>query len=425
MSSVLVSSGSRSSASAGAAQNSLRQLALGLALPLALAPLAAGCGDEAEPPAVTVAIETGQPPALIAFRDDADAEWHALPIDGGSSFQIEPAGPYRVVIVCEAASALEIKEYARVVEDGASIEHACAGATQPFHLRGRMAQPGVAYFGAASRGGGAPAWDFDFPATPGMFDLVMRSADRIAIRRDVAIERDAQLGAMDLDQEGAAQLIATPFTVQGVRAGELISTGTRLDTGSTAAVLQDAMSGAGAWTAKLAPESMLRATDRQTAVLMATELASGPSGQNRYRIVQRDVRVGDQTAVTLPPPMGPVTFAASADALVATWQELPEHDEISLERYGISWSGTRSHELTLSRSFMEATMAASGAASATLDVSDIPGFKSEWRQDPVAQQAFVLTARRGSSPEIALSRVNEWVYPTHALGAAAQGRGAR
>jgi hypothetical protein len=408
----LVSSNSRSRD----LRNGLGQLALGMVLPLALAPLAAGCGDnEPAPLEVTVAIETAQPPALIAFRDDADAEWHALPIDGRSSFEVKPTGPYRVLIACEFAGDLgpsvEIEEYARTLEDGAAIDHACGGKDRPFHVRGRMAQPGVAYLGAASRGGFMPAWSFDFPAATGTLDLVMRSADQLAIRRGVEIADDVQLGAMDMDQEGAAALISTPFTVGNVRTGELISTGTRLDTGSTATVLQDEMSGAGAWTAKLAPESMLRATDRQTVSLRATELAGAPGEQNRYRIVHRDIRVGGSTAVTLPEPIGPVTFEATADALTAAWQALPEHDAVSLQRYGITMSGTRTHQLTVSGSFLAATAAAASAASVTLDLSGVPGFKSEWRQVAASQQTYMLTARHGSAPEIALSQVNKTVVP--------------
>jgi hypothetical protein len=374
-----------------------------------LASLAAGC-DEPPPPAA-VTVRTGNPPALAVYREEGAADWQALVAAEDGTLRFSPAGPYRVVIACEprttGLSSVEIVQYARTPEDGPSIEHACAPADHPFHLRARIAQSGVGYFGDLSRAGFDPDWELDIPAAPGSYDLVLRVGERIAIRRGIEISGDTQLGSIDLPPDSTEALISTTFTVSSPRDGELISASTRLDTGSTIAILQDAMSGSGGWTTKLAPESALLATDRQTAIFMAALLGGAPGAQNHYRTLERDVRVGDPTSAALPEPLGEVAFEVAGDRLTATWAALPAHDEVALRWHSITMSGTKDHEVALSRSFLEAT----GATSAALELRDIPGLKDEWRHEPGSQQAHVLTARRGGEGEQALSQVNEWIYP--------------
>src|SRR5262245_56562466 len=112
-------------------QSRFRFVARSLAFSLLAAPLAAGCTDDPEPPQV-VTIKATNPPALVAFRAEADAAWKALTAAADGTFRAEVEGPYRVVIACESTSAgfgsVEVEEYARTPEDGASIEHACAPA---------------------------------------------------------------------------------------------------------------------------------------------------------------------------------------------------------------------------------------------------------------------------------------------------------
>lgn len=386
-----------------------------LSLALLAAPLAVGC-DEGEPPpdetmTVTIATATGAPPALVAFRDEDDTAWQAVTAGSDGTFQVKPAGPYRVVIACEGAGSLgvrvDIKQYARTLEDGLSIEHACAPASYPFHVRGQIAQSGVAYLGEFNRAGFTPPWSFDFPAASGTFDLVMRTGERIALRRDLAVTGDVNLGSIDVSQENPADLVKVTFMVSGQQQGELINASSYLDTGTTNATLQDPMSGSGGWTTALAPESVLRTTDRQTAQFFASRLNVGPKLQNYYRFVERDVRVGGPTAVTLPEPLGPVTFEKVDDRLTATGSTLPEHDEISLGWGSITMSGTKDHAIALSRHFLDAT----GEASISLELRDIPGFKDEWRHAPGTQQVYELTASRHLSGEILHSQMNEYFRP--------------
>jgi hypothetical protein len=304
-------------------QSRFRFVARSLTLSLLAAPLAAGCTDDPPAQPAVVTIKTTNPPALVAFREDAAAEWKALTAAADGTFRAEVPGPYRVVIACESTSAgfgsIEVQEYARTPEDGASIEHACAPPAFPFHVRGTVVQSGVGYLGNHNRAGFNADWALDMPAAAGSYDLVMlTAAGRLGIRRDLTIAGDMELGAIDLPDASTVALVSTPFTVSGAQQGEAIGASTRLDTGSTIANLQDAMSGSGAFTAKLAPESALVATDRQIVIFNATTLAQGPGAQNKYRFLERKVRVGDPTTAALPEPLGPVTFEAAAEKLTAT-----------------------------------------------------------------------------------------------------------
>jgi hypothetical protein len=383
-----------------------RLFALSLLSLLSL-PAAACDGEEAE----VITVETGNSPALVAYLEEGTAQWQSLVAGEDGKLTFTASGPYRVVIVCEAASggqaSVEVKQYARTPEDGASLEHDCAGGDRPFHLRGQVSLPGVAYFGDLHRAGADPDWQLDIPAARGTYDLVMRAGERIAIRRDIEIAADKDLGSIDLAPASTEALVPMTFTVSNAQQGELISASTRLDTGSTVAILQDAMSGSGGWATKLAPESVLQTTDRQTAILSAAVLAATPEAQNRYRTLQRDVRVGASTSAALPEPLGPVTFEVASDRLTAKWSTLPEHDEVALRWHSITMAGTKDHVVAVSRSFLEATE----ATSAALELSNIPGFKPEWRHAPASQQTHELTASRSREGEKALSQVNERAKP--------------
>lgn len=379
------------------------------ALSLLSLPVAACDGEGEEEEVITV--EASNSPALLAYQAEGMAAWQPLVAGQDGKLSFPTSGPYRVVVVCEVSgagrSSVEVKQYARTPEDGTSLEHDCAPGEHPFHLRAQMSQPGVAYFGDRHGAGFIPDWQLDLPAARGKFDLVMRAGTGIAIRRDIEITADKDLGAIDLAPASLEELVPMTFNVSNAQQGELINASTLLDTGSTIATLQDAMSGSGGFMTKLAPESVLRATDRQTATLMATVLGTTAGAQNRYRMLQRDVRVGAAAAATLPEPLGPVTFAVAGEQLTATWTALPEHDEVALRWHGITMAGTKDHVVSLSRSYLEST----DATSAALELRDIPGFKAEWRHASGSQQTHELTAIRSREGEKALSQVNEPAKP--------------
>jgi hypothetical protein len=133
-----------------------------------LASLAVGCGDAspAGPPGSIVTLETGDPPALIAFRDEG-ADWRSLAVAATTTFELEVTGPYEVVVVCESADRrlVAARKYARTLDDERTIDHLCGTAPFPFTVRGQMAESGQVWFGGAGRGRFAvdSVWDFTLP----------------------------------------------------------------------------------------------------------------------------------------------------------------------------------------------------------------------------------------------------------------------
>jgi hypothetical protein len=372
-----------------------------LALSLLAIVAGSGCGDD--PGGSRVTILTGQPPALVAFREEASTEWQTLATSGKSTFEVAATGPYRVVVACESVgdwAELWITQYARTPADEPRIEHDCTSIGGPFVAHGQMVQPGDVSLGNFGYGSTDANWSFDIPAAAGSFDLVTLFGnstlgfDRLGIRRDVQIAGNTQLGSIDLAHETTEALVATPFAAANLQPNEALSAATLLFAGNTIALLQRSFpQNRPEWNTKLAPETMLRATDHQNVRLYAYEVSSGTAVQRRYRGVSRDVHVGDPTSMALPEPLGPVTFAATTHRLAATWSALPEHDDLWLERTSSSDGSRNTHEITLSRAFVDAT----GATSATLDFSDVPGFKREWRHEPTLTQSYLFIASRGAT----------------------------
>jgi hypothetical protein len=126
--------------------------------------------------------------------------------------------------------------------------------------------------------------------------------------------------------------------------------------------------------------------------------------QQRARTIIRQIRDGGSTSLTLMDPLGPTTFESTTDRLVATWAALPEHDQIDLFRESFTSDFSRFvfHDFLLSRHFL------AGVTTATLDVTDVPGFLPEWGHDPALEQVLGLDVVRGASPDdVTVSEVSE------------------
>ncbi|TMQ03296.1 MAG: hypothetical protein E6J90_02385 [Deltaproteobacteria bacterium] len=379
---------------------------------IALAGMAPACGSgsthaPADPDGHIVTVTTGLPPALIAFRDDLSTDWIGLPVQRATKFDITTHGAYQVVVACSGGdqdSDVSIVLYGRTPDDDPSIDGICD--TAQFEVRGSMLQAGEVALGDGTEGSSATFWDFDLLTRPGTFDLVLLSLtsagvpSSVAFRRDIAIVADKNLGAIDLTKEASQPLVPVSFTIANLQAGEATRSNVSFFAGNTRAQVFSLDGSPPGLTAQLAPGSALRPTDSQHVVLYASSRDAATS-LTRSRSLGRDVRVGDLTSWTLPDPIGPVTFETTADRLTATWSTLPDHDEIELLREGIG-SQFNFQIMLLSRSFLEAT----GATSATLDFHAIPGFKSQWQQDPAASQLRELvTIRRVSATETAIATV--------------------
>jgi len=407
----------------------VRSRATGVAA-LALASLGAGCSgsdDRSAPdgggplPGAVVTVETGVPPTLLAIRDEASLDWRLLTPSTASRFDIAmPSGPYRIAVVCGAADreGVVVAEYGRTPEDDATLVSICDPST-PFTVMGTVAQPGTIGFALNGEGSGGTNWFFDFQVSPGTFDLVLLAGDfsaaydGIAIRRDIAVTGDLDLGVVDLTK-GMQPLVPMRVTGVMVAAGEVLRSLTQLEAGGTFVELGppvfDQGPGPKEWDATLAPAGVLRATDHQSlSVTASTPSTEGSSSS--FRSIRREVHLGDPAEVTLPDPFDPVTFEMSPDRLSATWSKLPDDSDVSLTRAEFSddFSSNSLYALELSARFIAAT----ATTTATLEVTDLPGFKAAWLQDPtVLQDRDFRATRRLPTGDLAAVGVGGFIDPT-------------
>lgn len=354
---------------------------------------AAACGDKA----AQITIETTNPPALVVFRNESSAQWQSLAVMGTHTFKVTATGPYRVVVACSSALAgTTIGEIARTPDDDPVIRYTCQNS--PFRVTGQMQQVGSLAVGgttAINASTSAP-WTFDLPVGAGSFDIVMMFRDpaggpRIAIRRDVAISGDTDLGVIDATSENAQAMVPTSFMASGLDSAEVRSVFVTLYTSSTTAILS--LSGAAStWDGALVPDASLRSTDRQNAVLNAG-LTTG--SLRRFRSVSRDVHVGAVPSLALPAPIGAVQFDMTADRLAATLPAGTDYDQLVLVRQGqpVGRQQLFGQTAVFSRSFIDDT----GGTGAVLDLSGIPGYQSDWRLDPAFAQSRQAAVTRGTS----------------------------
>jgi hypothetical protein len=381
-----------------------------------------GCSDSAVSPTMPdtiVTLQTVNPPAIVAFRDETSKDWKTLPVAGTSRFDLHVTGPYRVAVGCEPGeTATVLTQYARTPDDGDSIQYECSSDAPLVDLHGRMSESGAVSLGLYEDDSTGGDWEFDLPAVPGTFDLIMRSGDftvafdRIAIRREFTVRSDANLGTINFSLEHSEPLVPTVVTIQNALPGETTTFAASFQTGTTSISMSSSrLAGDAGWTAGFVPESVLRPTDRQMVAVTAHEAQSEATMPQHYRVAGRDVHVGDPTLVTLPDPLAPVMFEKSANRLTATWSALPEYDELTLHRHSSSLTDKgpklRAHELRLSRRFIDALSVTSMA----LDLSDIPGITTDWQLEPTSQ-ACALQVTHGPNTGFTTTGVRELLQAT-------------
>lgn len=161
------------------------------------------------------------------------------------------------------------------------LTHRCGLASYPFFVRGEMAESGTVYFGGSGRGQSQAPWSFALPTAAGTFDLGimfgdLAAPDRLALRRDVAVTADVDVGTIDAAQTNAEALVPISFTATNQAPEESLGLQTFLDVRNTSVSLRNTfLFGGSGWDSVLAPASMLRPTDRQRVSLTANTEASG------------------------------------------------------------------------------------------------------------------------------------------------------
>jgi hypothetical protein len=383
-----------------------------------LASIESACGAGRES---SITVVTDQPPALIAYREEATPDWRTPTSPGTGRYELEVAGPYRVIVVCANSDLVAVTQLARTPDDAPSIELPCGDPpVSPFHVHGQMLQSGTVSFDVTGLDSSTAPWDFDLSSAAGTFDLVAFSGDDAAgfdhfeIRRDITVTADRDLGTIDIAQVPAQALLPTQFTATNLAANESPLAYVELRSGNTHAAAV-ATQPEHAWQLGLVPSAALRSTDTQDVHLAASAPLSEQPMQHSTREIIRRVRDGGSTLVTLMDAIGPTRFESTADRLVTTWTSLPECDQIVVARDSFSSSRFVTQGLRLSHAFIAST--GTGAKSVALDFTDVPGFRPEWRHDPTLDQEFVVLASRGTLPDdYASSEVLESVPAPSPLG---------
>lgn len=380
----------------------------------------AGCGSEQSRDSDldgVVAINAVRPHAMVGFRHEDEATWELFQLGGSDEFKVTARGPYRVLFVCEdrLVNRALIVQLARTPEDAGAIENTCPVAAV-HRVTGTVSETDTwVGFGDRTVLSFSADWRFEIRAAPGVHDLAIMRGDAfetraIAIRRDIAVSGDLELGAIDVAAANPVPLISRSLTVENVAPSTSFSASTELVLGGTTLRIF------GSRFALLAPAAVLRPTDIQRITVAAS--APAKESQSASRIATRVVGA-DTSAYVLPEPIRDVTFATSPIAMLATWSSLPPYTHLVLSRTTSGLREQLSHSLDASPSFIEST----GSTSLALDLGDVPGFKPEWQYPASVEQVQTLSAVSGDANVSFESEVSQTQPPISSPLGASQGGG--
>lgn len=355
--------------------------------------LVAGC-DGGDPAPTTIKISSDQAPALVAFRDGLDGAWQTATKKTATSFEAVVHGPYVISVACDGAAGVSTRQIARTPEDAGDVAVTCAIAAPATHaITGHMAQAGRVQLGDAIASSATADWNVSLAVPNGTYDLMARTDDQLVLRRAIAISGDLALTpAIDLAQEGVA-LADAAFTATNAAATETLVASVDLDRPTVPySIYRGPIA-----TAKVAPDSALIATDKQSASLRATSTGG-------YRELRRPFKVGGTTSFALPAALSGVAWEQKDGALAVSWGTLPELDSFVVTVSGPAAAGgkAKSHDLELSPHFLAAT----GATRAAID-TDIAGYKPEWKIDYTHAYTRELVVQHAANGETAKSAVTE------------------
>lgn len=360
-----------------------------------------GCTDpQPAPEPVTIAIASDKAPALVAFRDGLDGDWQTATMKTPTSFEAVVHGPYVITVACEDLTTgnFTTRQVARTPEDEHDVMLGCDAAAPSTHaITGHMVQAGRVQIGGASDTSETADWDFALDVPNGTYALMAKAADKIVLRRAIAVTGDVALTpAIDAVQQGTA-LADAAFTVTNAAPAETLSASVSLGTPGQK-IPFDVYQGPIA-AAKVVPDSALVETDTQRAALTAT-------ADNERRTLSRPFRVGGTTAYTLPAPLTGMKWEQASGNLAVSWGSISEPASFAVNVSGASADGTKHqrHQLEVSSRFAAET----GITRATVDTS-IAGYKPEWKIDFAREYTRALILERASNSEIATNELSETI----------------
>lgn len=371
-------------------------LAVWISASVCIAGTAACEHEEGDSAAQAVRLQIYERPALVAFRDELNPEWMALPMGTSSSYELSVTGRYEIAIGCEGTGerpSFDLTVYGRTAEDGAALEHRCAGPPRPYRLRANVVKPADLSFGGSSRGSAASPWSFEISTEAGSFALITRhrpfstGTPHIGIRRGIAITGDTDLGELDPSQEAVHALQPRGVVTLNKLPEEGLRWSVSLRAGGTSVSLLP-LNHVGP--VMLAPDDLLLPTDQQVLTVSASSPPDS-TALSRGRSITQELRAGPPVLVTLPPPLEAVTIESAQHRTMVSWEDLPDHDVAVLSSHSLGnlLLPSRSHRLVVSRAFL----AQGGANRLALDVRDLPGMKPEWLHDPALDlsESFGIT----------------------------------
>ncbi|HEU4734808.1 MAG TPA: hypothetical protein VFT22_43250 [Kofleriaceae bacterium] len=335
-------------------------------------------------------------PIFVAFRD-GDGDWQRATVVTPTKYGLSVQGPsYMVTIVCESEDhTLQILQLGRTVKESHDLVVPCRSAAKLNPVPGVMVQAGQVQLGESSVDAAAGK-SFTLNASAGSHDLIASTADRIVVRREVAVvaEGQAAIPQIDLSAEGS-DLAEVALTVDGAAEDEAVQAKVSVVTPTTSA---GAPIYSGAVNAvKIAPEAALKDTDVQTVAVVATSGAA-------QRTLQRKFRVGGAAAFKLPDPIDGAHWKVEGDQLVATWSKLPELDSLVARVAGVT--ADPSQQIVQTIELSDGFVSAAGITRAEFD-SEIPGYHAEWKVDPSRGHARALVAEHADKDDVATSSFTE------------------
>jgi hypothetical protein len=365
----------------------------------------------------TIQITSGQPAALVTFRDGVDGPWQAATRKTPTLFEAEVHGPYITSVVCQntftadgqSTESWDTWQAGRTLDDP-HVYTACDAPASEHAITGTMVQPGTVRLGDSFDSSPSDTWMFHVAAASGTHDLLATTADGFAVRRAVSITADLVLTPpIDVVQEGTVLAtvpfrVANPLPDETSRAVAFLETSASEPPATLYAGPIDAV--------KVAPDAALQGFDRQSVSLRAQRGTS-------TRALRRAFHSGADTMYTLPPAFGDPQWTIGGARAEVSWTLLPAVGTLSESVSGSGPGGTTaaSYQLDLTDAFVAAT----APTRAVID-TDIPGYLPAWRIDLTASYARQLFVQQIVDGDVISSSIDEQIDPGTAARAPARRR---
>jgi hypothetical protein len=288
-----------------------RRVVFRLSLVASFAGLLWSCGDNIEPAppcfgsnALTIEVRGDTP--IVVLANDNETWENATVVEMGvtkSTYLGCVANTYRVAVLCQGDRELAFQRNWTYQE--ASKQTFSCGAVPAeaavVRVSGSMRQPGSVSIAGTRAFGSVHDWDFAIDLAPGTYDLISASNDRVDVVRNVSVDMDMVIPAIDLDRQGF-DLGALPLTLDGTDTESDVGTEFRLVTSNdtTARFTADSP------TLRLPPPEVLSGNDSLSYVISIRDGGTQAVPLQTRTVTERFVP-GIQTVV-LPPRLSPDTI---------------------------------------------------------------------------------------------------------------------